>query len=116
RPDILEAVAHAALVICALEDEARSDPRVLLHCERHLLELLPGLGSIGEAALLEEGLAVVEQPGVRIPWHAPDLAVVGVCLHRSRQESISVGETVGEVEDPAVGSELRRPDHVAAYD
>jgi hypothetical protein len=74
------------------------------------------LGAFGEAALLEEVLAVVEQPSVGVPWDAPDLAVVGVGLHGSGQERLGIGEAVGEVEDPAVGSELGRPDHVSPYD
>src|SRR5215203_2900078 len=42
-PDVLEAVAHAALVVGALEDEAVSGARVLDHLLGHLFELFPSL-------------------------------------------------------------------------
>src|SRR5215208_6486718 len=46
--------------------------------EGHLLQFLPGLGSLGEAGLFKEVLPIVEQPRVGVPRDTPDFAVVGV--------------------------------------
>ncbi len=59
-PDVLETVAHPALVLGALEDVAVLDALVLLDLVGHLLQLVPGLGGLGVAGLLQQVLAIVE--------------------------------------------------------
>jgi hypothetical protein len=117
-PDKLQAVDDAALVLRPLEDEAVPGATVAAHLGDHLLHLVPRLGRIGEAGLLEEILPVVEQPRVGEPRDAVDPSFVGVGVHGGRQvrRAEVCSKEIGEIGDPAFSGELRGPDHVAAYD
>src|SRR5215204_653682 len=110
-PDVLEAVAHAGLVVGALEDETVSGARVLDRLLGHLFELIPGLGWFRKTALLQQVLSIVEHPRVRQPGDAPDLALVGEGLYLSANElaSLTLREAAGNVRDPAVFGQLRSP-------
>ena len=59
-----------------------------------------------EATLLEEVLAVVEQPRVGEPRHAERFTPEGYGLYRAGKEVSPrvLGETVGEVRDPAAAA------------
>jgi hypothetical protein len=113
-PHVLEGVHDATLVLRPLEDVTVPRSPLVPHLPDHLLHLVPGLGGLGEAALLEEVLAVVEHPRVREPRYAPDLALVVHSLQRPVEVVVLLpgGKAVGEVEDPAVCGELRGPDHI----
>ena len=61
--------------------------------------------------------AVVEEPGVGLLRHAPDLAVEGGGLERRRDELVAARVDVRrEVVEPLLRRELRRPDHVGRED
>jgi len=112
-PDVLEPVAHAALVLRPLEDEPERQALVLLRLFGLLDQLLPGLRRPGEAGLLQEVLAVVEETRVGVPGDAEDAVLEPHGLHRAREELVAVREAVGEVCDVAVAGELGGPDDVA---
>src|SRR5215212_4638759 len=117
-PDVLEAVAHPALVLVSLEDEGVFDALILRRLHAHLCKLVPGLGGFGIARFLQEIRPVVKYTGVRVPRHAVDLAVVHEGLYGPGQELrlLALWEPVGDVQEPTVGGELGWPDHVRAHD
>src|SRR5918994_6641127 len=117
-PDVLETVYYPTLVLGTLEDEAVLGALVPRDLVSHLLQLVPSLWRLREAALLEKVLTVVKHPRVGEPRHTVDPVLVDEGIYRGLQELLllGLGEAVGDVQDPAVRGELRRPDDVAAYD
>jgi hypothetical protein len=115
-PDELGGVDGSPLVVRALEDESVARPGLLLHLERHAGQLVPRRGRGVEAALGELVLPVEEEARVRDPRDAPDPEPPGRGVEGALEERVPRVvrvEAIRHILDPALLSELGRPDDVA---
>src|SRR5215204_6286921 len=100
--------------LAALEDVPVPGAEVRLHLPGHLFHLVPRRGRFGETGPLQVP-AAKEHPGVGEPRYAPGLTLVLDSLQGAVEVAFfhAVGEAIREVEDVAIGGELRRSGDVA---
>lgn len=116
--DELEAVHHAAFVLGPLKDEAVLGIRLVLNLTGHLHELVPCFGGLVETGFLQKVGPVIEHADIGEPGNSIDFSVEGVRFDGRFEELAThfLRETVGEIQNPLVGTELSGPNDITADD